>query len=135
MSASNHNNGYRHPKTTSERKINGDEDHKDYVRPSRKPNRLVNAYDDIPVNERGERSWKSRRKFQNHLDKDAKFYHLEIFEENGLRIYETCRKIEEHLERLDYSYKRMYKMIDGKLIAIIEYRGKHIGNFPNTRYL
>jgi hypothetical protein len=134
MSATNNNNGWRHPKTTSERRQGYDEEHAPYIRGVRKPNRLVNAYDDIPVNERGEKSWKSKRKDQ-YLDKDCKFYHLEIFVENGLTVYENCRRIERHLEQLDYSYKRLFKMLDGNLLAIIEFRGKHIGDWKGCKYL
>jgi len=51
---------YRQIRTTAERRANQDWP----VRPSRRPHRLPNAWDDIIRDDHGHRSWKRHRKTQ-----------------------------------------------------------------------
>ncbi len=110
----------------------------DYIEGSHTDNKRKrksrNIFDVVPMSERYPRSWVARKKNEN-LTKTCKFYHIEIAEAEGYNVYQNTIAIEERIRKADYSYLREYKVIDGQLIGIIEYRGLHLGQFTGAKYL
>lgn len=75
----------RYPRTTQEMRSYGDPDHRRYSRPRR--HHLPNAYDDIWVH--CDKSWKSRRKQQYHIDKTGyalREFHCD-YEDESYNVY------------------------------------------------
>jgi len=113
-----HGGGYRHPKTTAERKANSDVEYKRYVRGKRHASQLPDTYDDIPVASLG-KSWKEKRKQQYRDDGRVNKHSIDFDlgdEERMWQLYDYCYKrdipfrLDDHKESCEYTYE-LYKKI------------------------
>lgn len=126
MSARKRSRGYRHVRTTQERKIGCDEDHEKYSRPSRHSNRLPDLYDDIMAH--NEKSWKSERKSQFRNEK-YNWFTISFYPETFIETRQIHCNVYTILKNLKYRIisdsVRMYRTTEfgGK----ISYIGKDIG--------
>ena len=101
--------GYRHPKTTAERRANQE----GWERSKRHTNRLVNFWDDTPVLPR--KSWKDDRKKQYRVGKRGQHHIIKLEDyEDVWKLKDYCRdhhipfNIEEiKTSRLVPEYKRV----------------------------
>ena len=127
MSARKRHHGYRHIRTTQERRIGCDEEHYKYSRPNRHTNRLPEAYDDIVIHN-DDKSWKSERQSQFRNEKYKRFT-ISFYPETFTETRQMRRNVYAILEKLKYRIVsdsvKMYNTSEfgGKIV----YYGKDIG--------
>lgn len=90
--------GYRHPRTTAEKRANQDGE---FVRGRRKPHLLPSSYDDIYV--KGTKSWKDKRLTQ-YRDKPRGKKH-EIIIKGQNYIFLSDWRLQDYLEKYDIPYR------------------------------
>lgn len=127
MSARKRHNGYRHIRTTQERRIGCDDEHYKYSRPNRHSKRLPEAYDDIIIQD-DDKSWKHERRSQFRHEKYDRFT-ISFYPETFAETRQIRRNIYVILEKLKYRIVsdsiKMYRTT--KFGGEISYIGKDIG--------